>query len=109
MNGQWNTGNIKHIQVSDLSLTHFNPKPDIVVVSDASEYVIGTVILHKFEDGSTKPVARASKTLLVYSQIEKESLALMFALKNFHKFVCGRKFVLQTDQCPLLSIEWVLL
>ena len=99
---------IKSVLVSDLSLAHFDPKEEIIVASDASDFGIGSVILHRFEDGTTKPIAHASRSLLPaernYSQIEKESLAIIFGLKKFHRFVHGRKFVLQTDHRPLLSI-----
>ena len=72
------------------------------MASDASEYGIGAIL---------KVVVQSQwhmlQELLVaernYSQIEKESLAI-FALKIFYKFVQGRKFVLQTDHHPLLSI-----
>ncbi len=45
-------------------------------------------ILHKFEDGITKPIAYVSGTLIHaekknYSQIEKESLTIMYAIRNF--------------------------
>lgn len=99
---------IKSALTSDLALTHYDPKQEIIVASDASDYGIGAVILHKFEDGSKKPVAHVSRSLLPaeknYSQIEKESLAIVFALKKFHKFIHGRSFLLQTDHRPLLSI-----
>ena len=39
-----------------------------------------------------------------YSQIEKEDLAIIFAIKKFHKYVHGREFILQTDDHPLLAI-----
>ena len=55
-----------------------------------------------------KPVAHVSRTLLQaeknYSQIEKEGFAILFTIKKIHRFVHGRKFVLQMDHRPLLSI-----
>ena len=66
------------------------------------------MLLHKFEDGITKPIAHASRALLPaernYSQIEKEGLAITYAMETFHRFIHGRTFVLQTDHKPLLLI-----
>ena len=39
-----------------------------------------------------------------YLQIEKQGLAIIFAIKKFHKYVHGREFILQTDDRPLLAI-----
>ena len=99
---------IKKTLTSDVSLTHYDPTLDIIVASDASSYGIGACILHKLPDGSRKAVAYASRYLLPaekqYSQIEKEALGIIFAVTKFHRYLHGRRFILQTDHSPLITI-----
>jgi hypothetical protein len=80
----------------------------IVVAADASAFGVGAVILHCFPNGTQKAIMHASRTLNSaekrYSQIEKQALALVFAVRRFHKLVYGRKFTLLTDHKPLLSV-----
>ena len=99
---------IKKALTSDLFLTHYDPKLKIIVASDASSYGVGACILHKMPDGTKKPIAHASRTLLPhekhYSQIEKEALGIIFAVTKFHRYLHGRFFTLQTDNKPLITI-----
>ena len=99
---------IKKTLTSDLSLTHYDSTLDIIVASDASSYGIGPCILHKLPDSSQKAVAHASSSLLPsekqYSQIEKEAQGIIFADTKFHRYLHGRRFILQTDHKPLLTI-----
>jgi len=59
-------------------------------------------------DGTEHPMAFASRTLTPseknYSQVEKEALSLIFGIKHFHYYLCGRRFTVVTDHKPLLSI-----
>ena len=55
-----------------------------------------------------RPTGNVSKTLTDtqhrYSQIHKEALAVVFALKKFHQFLSGRHFILVADHKPLLAL-----
>ncbi|XP_055589909.1 uncharacterized protein K02A2.6-like [Uranotaenia lowii] len=98
----------REILQSPLALMHYNPDLEIIVSADASQYGIGAQIAHKLPDGHVKAICHACRSLTPaesnYSQIEKEGLALVFAVTRFHRMIFGRRFTLETDHKPLLSI-----
>ena len=99
---------LKNVLSSDLALTHYNPRKKIIVAADASSYGMGAVIMHQMADGSERPILHAASSFTKaeknYPQIQKEALALTFAVKKFHRYIYGRKFELRTDHQPLLAI-----
>lgn len=97
----------KSLLTSKNILTYFNPSLPIYVTCDASGYGVGAVLSHRI-NGDDKPIMFASSTLSptekLYSNLERESLAIIFALKKFHKYIYGRKFILISDHQPLQYI-----
>ena len=102
---------IKRFLISDLFLAHFNPKQEIVVALDTSDYWIDVVILHGFEDGTTKPVADASRTLLLaeknFSQIEKERLAIIFTVKKFPQICAWKEICFANGSSSIIVNFWI--
>ena len=74
------------------------------IYCDASEFSVGAVLGQRKEQ---KPVAifYASKTLtgpqLHYSVIEKELLAVIFALEKFRSYALGSKIIVYSDHSAL--------
>ena len=75
-----------------------------VLETDASNVGVGASLMQKYED-KLHPIAFASKKLTAaerkYSTLEKECLAIVWAVKKYKLFLAGTKFVLQTDHKPL--------
>ncbi len=89
-------------------LVHFDPAKEKVVHTDASPYGLGSVLSHVYKDGTERPVCFASRSLATaernYGHIEKEGLALVFAVKKFHHYLFGFEFTIYTDHKPLLGL-----
>ncbi|GFR61087.1 polyprotein [Elysia marginata] len=98
----------KNVLSSDKVLMHFNPKKEIFVVCDAFPTGVGAILSQLDDNGEKKPVIFASRALSdaerKYSQIDREGLALVFAVKKSHKYISGRSFKLITDHKPLLGL-----
>ncbi|GFV67478.1 uncharacterized protein K02A2.6 [Trichonephila clavipes] len=89
-------------------LVHYDPSLPLTLASDASPVGIGCVLSHVYPDGSERPIAFASRTLSgsekKYSQIDKEALSIVWAVRKFYLYLKGRRFTLITDHKPLIAI-----
>lgn len=100
----------KYMPTSDMLPPHCNPNPSIIVAKDASNYGVSIIISHVFPDGAERAVAHASWIFTTpgknCSKIEKEALAIIFAVIRFHNFPYGQHFTLLMDEIPdvLLSM-----
>jgi phospholipid-translocating ATPase len=85
-----------------------NFEKGFVVQVDASGYGLGAALL-QYHKGELLPVAYASRKLLPrelsYATIEKECLAVVYAVQKFKNYLYGKEFVLQTDHRPLIYIN----
>ncbi|XP_058448606.1 uncharacterized protein K02A2.6-like [Malaya genurostris] len=84
-------------------LRYFDPNKDSVIQCDSSSVGLGAVLLQEGQ-----PVVYASRTLSAterrYAQIEKETLAILFACRRFEIYILGKPVAVQTDHQPLIKI-----
>ena len=80
-----------------ITLVHYDTNKPIKVYCDASSVDVGACLMHLM-NGQERPVAYASRTLsqveAKYAQIEREALAIVFAVRKFYQYLYGREFVL---------------
>lgn len=76
-----------------------------ILTTDASNFALGAV-LSQGNLGSDIPVSFDSRTLtdteVNYSTVEKEMLAIIWAIKYFRPYLFGQQFKIVTDHKPLL-------
>ena len=69
---------------------------------------LGAALLHKYPDGTEKPIAYASRTLnkneINYSQDDKEGASIIFALQKFNQYFLGNSFTLTADSKAIKKI-----
>ena len=86
----------------------YNTELPVKITCDASPIGVGAVLSHSLEDGVVRPVAYASRTLAKaernYSQFYCEALVIVYGVKEFHQYVYGRHFTLETDHKPLTYV-----
>lgn len=99
---------IKRILTSPQVLMPYDPTRPLILATDASKTGLGAVLSHKLSNGQERPIAYASRTLSGteqrYPQIDKEALAIVWAVNKFFYYLYARHFTLITDHKPLTQI-----
>ena len=94
---------LKQLLTEAPTLAYFNPAKQLVIQCDASNLGLGAALLQ-----DDRPIAYASRALTDtetrYAVIEKEMLAIVFALEKWHQFTYGRSVVVNSDHKPLEAI-----
>ncbi|KAK3739351.1 hypothetical protein RRG08_041671 [Elysia crispata] len=88
-----------------MTLSYYDPKKATILEVDISMTGIGAALI---QDG--KPIAFASKSMTDtesrYANIERELLAVVFALERFHTYIYGKPVLVQSDHKPLENIQY---
>ena len=97
---------IKELLRSSRVLTHFDDQLPLVLHCNASPYGLGAVLSHRMPSEEEKPVGFTSRTLSKAkrnsSHLDKKALVIIvFGVKKYHRYLCGRQFEIKTDHRPL--------
>ena len=89
-------------------LVYLDFEVPFVLEMDASHCGLGAVLAQRQADGSTRPIAYASRTLqgaeANYPSSELEALGVVWATRHFHHYLYGHKCYVMTDNVALKSL-----
>ena len=99
---------LKQVLLKEPILKLPNCAESFILQTDASKFGLGAILLQR--EGEVKlPVAYASRKLkggdLNHSTIEKECLAIVWAVQKFCKYLYRKAFELETDDQPLVYLS----
>ncbi len=99
---------IKTAVTKMLPLMMIRPGEQMILGCDASSYGLGACLTQLNEEKEERPVFFASRMMtdaeIKWAQIDKELLAIAWALERLDNFVYGQKIRVRTDHKPLLGL-----
>jgi RNase H-like domain found in reverse transcriptase/Reverse transcriptase (RNA-dependent DNA polymerase)/Integrase zinc binding domain len=93
---------VKHA-IANCTITqgYFSTRDKTVLYTDASPYAIGAVLVQVDSMGRERIISFASKSLTEteqrYPQVQRESLAIVWAVEHYHYYTLGAHFTIKTD------------
>ena len=101
----------KKLASNPATLAHYDETLPMILTTDASPAGIAACLAHRVtENGKTflKPLSYASCSLKPaernYAQIDREGLAVVWAMRHYRHFILGKKIELHTDCSALTRI-----
>ena len=98
---------LKNLWCSQYVLAHPDPSKPYKLYTDASGYALGAILVQD-QEGQEKVIQYLSHQLsgpqLNYATIEKEALAVIYAITKLRPYLYGAKFTVYTDHKPLTSL-----
>lgn len=99
---------IKKVLISEPVLQLPDYSKPFILSTDASDTGVGCIMSQEYGDEKL-PVIYLSRKLLPreqrYSVVERECLALVWAIQKLSTYLVGREFVIETDHAPLLYLN----
>ncbi|CAM4615489.1 unnamed protein product [Lepidochelys kempii] len=96
---------LKETLIQSLVLVDPDFNKPFLVFTDASDMGLGAVLMQTDTKGERHPIAYLSKKLLPreqhYAAMEKERLAMVWALKKLQPYLFGRHFPVYAEHSPL--------
>ena len=94
---------MKAMLASDPVLSYYSPHKELMCQAGCRQFGMGCVIMQ--EGKVIEYASRAlTKSEVVYAQIEKELLSIVYCLSRFDTYCYGPHVVVETDHRPLLAI-----
>jgi hypothetical protein len=99
---------LKRIMTHDLVLNIPDKQLPFKIQTDASKAGVGAVLMQTYPNGDL-PIAYISKkfssTQMNWPATEQECYAIICAIEEWHKYLDGRPFLIETDHKPLLPFN----